>query len=904
MQKRSPLVFSPEIPPDLAHAAQVREEALDWLETHFAGVISFTTGEVLGMAGELGRRYLIARLRGRDIGNEEEFNLPATADALTVLFFRSRGVKFREAVDAVLGGNEVPRGVEPRYGGVWNRLIVIGLKRLRRRVTARLLGSAVAALLRDPADHLNCLIVVKRHAKAASLPASDKPGPVSHEHVYRTVLTRPPPSCWVISPLREVLYLDEDQLPTRSEVTSRHFVRIQVETEREVYELLLGTIRPLLVVIDDMALQFVGRILDIVYPLYEEFHRAHSSLRLEAPTEPGPGSADDLQLWLVSQLLTAIYPGSLCEISESSPFAPATRLLANSAARPWESSPWEPAKSLEMLSGYASRVGIPLVVEKVEHPWTLVIESVESEMRYLRGKATEDRNSAEFSALALPIASSAGNPIGSLYMLLPRVQGPRLEVEVRMLTVFSRIIREIMERQRAAVHSAIVSANVATHTILKPDQFKTALLQLLEAKASELQKDGHAQRDVRLPFVLLSAHCPEPEELESATSGRLKDWLIETLHHLEWRSFVRSHLPGTPEDFGTESFIGEVPGVGMMIALGSLVSKDELDRIRSAFPTTINQTNPTNSPVKLVAWVLDVPAQRILDAAEHQDVAGLADRVESWAFDVASLVDDVAQSSYLAHEQGEWDAALRKIRKAFQKEGARRNSYLRRLAADCSFALADWPSALKYAQDAATLSQYELGSGLVRSLCQEGDANLCLCEPVRAWDLYSDAASRAPSHPLPRYYRGHAILLMARLLDVYQDEQRRSAQQDAGELDQIGAVIDTLVNGAMEDLTNAADLLDRWGLIPESYQYRNFHLVPTLMGQGLGYLLAHMPGPAASRLQSARRSFPKDDLFFREFLFAKCWEQGLHRRYGVLLQGNEWSQLQERLNGSFGAPHT
>jgi len=475
---------------------------------------------------------------------------------------------------------------------------------------------------------------------------------------------------------------------------------------------------------------------------------------------------------------------------------------------------------------------------------------------------------------------------------------------VRILTVFSRIIREIIEQQRAAVHSAIVSTNVATHTILNPEQFKTALLELLDAKAGELQKDGHAQRDVRLPFVLLSAHCPEPDELDPAISGPLKDWLIETLHHLEWRSFVRSNLPGNTEDFGKESFIGEVPGVGMMIALGRLVSKDELDRIRSAFPTTINQTNPTNSPVKLVAWVLDVPAQRILDAADNQDLPDLADRVESWAFDVASLVDDVAQSFFLAHEQGEWDAALRRIRKAFQKEGARRNSYLRRLAADCSFALGDWPSALKYARDAATLSQYELGSGLVRSLCQEGDAHLCLCEPVQAWDLYSDAASRAPSHPLPRYYRGHALLLMARLLDVYQDEQRRSAQQDPVELDQIGAVIDTLVNGAMEDLTNAADLLDRWGLIPESYQYRNFHLVPTLMGQGLGYLLARMPGPAASRLQSARRSFPKDDLFFREFLFAKCWEQGLHRRYSLLLQGVEWSRLQERLIEAFGAPLT
>ncbi len=136
---------------------------------------------------------------------------------------------------------------------------------------------------------------------------------------------------------------------------------------------------------------------------------------------------------------------------------------------------------------------------------------------------------------------------------------------------------------------------------------------------------------------------------------------------------------------------------------------------------------------------------------------------------------------------------------------------------------------------------------------------------------------------------------MARLLDVFEGERRRSAQLDSGEADQISAVLSTLVNGAMEDLTAAADLLDRWGLIPESYQYRNFHLVPTLLGQGIGYLLTRLPGPAASRLQGARRSFPKDDLFFREFLFAKCWEQGLHRRYGALLQGDEWGPLRDRL---------
>ena len=38
---------------------------------------------------------------------------------------------------------------------------------------------------------------------------------------------------------------------------------------------------------------------------------------------------------------------------------------------------------MEMLSGSASRVRVPLVVERVEHQETLNFESVRSEMRYL-----------------------------------------------------------------------------------------------------------------------------------------------------------------------------------------------------------------------------------------------------------------------------------------------------------------------------------------------------------------------------------------------------------------------------------------------------------------------------------------------------------------------------------------
>jgi hypothetical protein len=141
---------------------------------------------------------------------------------------------------------------------------------------------------------------------------------------------------------------------------------------------------------------------------------------------------------------------------------------------------------------------------------------------------------------------------------------------------------------------------------------------------------------------------------------------------------------------------------------------------------------------------------------------------------------------------------------------------------------------------------------------------------------------------------------MAKLLHEFEDERQRTAPLEPAEAKRVSAALNALVSGAIEDLTAAADLLDRWGLIPESYQYRNFHLVPTLVGQGLGYLLDRSPGPAASRLQSARRSFPKDDLFVREFLFAKCWEQGLHRQYGALILGDEWDELSERLSEAFG----
>ena len=59
MPKQDTPVFRPKVPPDLDRARLIREEAFDWLDTHYPDVTSFTTGRVLRTAGEQGlhRRY-------------------------------------------------------------------------------------------------------------------------------------------------------------------------------------------------------------------------------------------------------------------------------------------------------------------------------------------------------------------------------------------------------------------------------------------------------------------------------------------------------------------------------------------------------------------------------------------------------------------------------------------------------------------------------------------------------------------------------------------------------------------------------------------------------------------------------------------------------------------------------
>jgi len=137
-------------------------------------------------------------------------------------------------------------------------------------------------------------------------------------------------------------------------VTSSPMNSLEIATKRETYELLIGTLRPIPLPLDSIGLEFLGRLLDLVFLDFEEFYRVQGDSRLETATEPEPGSADDLPIWLMTQFLYHAYRGSLIEISEMPPNSPVGRVLANSSVRPWEPAPWDPPKSRELLSGYSS----------------------------------------------------------------------------------------------------------------------------------------------------------------------------------------------------------------------------------------------------------------------------------------------------------------------------------------------------------------------------------------------------------------------------------------------------------------------------------------------------------------------------------------------------------------------
>ena len=199
---------------------------------------------MLALAGERERRWLLQRLRSHGLVRNEPLEIAEVADAVTVLDLRKRGVKFREAIDATVAGPAGNEVATARYGGVWSRLTMVALEGIRQMLPERLLAAALAALLEDPADRPNALVIVRSHERTSGpLAAGGDPTTIGHDEVYSGLARRPPSYCAVATPAGEVLRFEPGQTPSRSELTSRHFVSVRVPTDRADHEVILGCLR-------------------------------------------------------------------------------------------------------------------------------------------------------------------------------------------------------------------------------------------------------------------------------------------------------------------------------------------------------------------------------------------------------------------------------------------------------------------------------------------------------------------------------------------------------------------------------------------------------------------------------------------------------------------------------------
>ena len=213
-------LFQPAVPGNAEHAPLIRQEALDWLETHFSEMRTFSASNVLQMAGEQSRRWLMTRIRAQGIGQSDEMPPTEAADALTVLFLRSRGIKFADAIDAVASAQAAFPSIGQSFGGIWNRLMLVSLERMQRLVPPRVLGAAIASLLGVENGPPNALVIVRPLTAAPSSSAASA-ADVTPERAYQSVLERPLPVIAVISPSGELVLFGEGQSPAISEFRSR-----------------------------------------------------------------------------------------------------------------------------------------------------------------------------------------------------------------------------------------------------------------------------------------------------------------------------------------------------------------------------------------------------------------------------------------------------------------------------------------------------------------------------------------------------------------------------------------------------------------------------------------------------------------------------------------------------------
>ncbi len=128
---------------------------------------------------------------------------------------------------------------------------------------------------------------------------------------------------------------------------------------------------------------------------------------------------------------------------------------------------------------------------------------------------------------------------------------------------------------------------------------------------------------------------------------------------------------------------------------------------------------------------------------------------------------------------------------------------------------------------------------------------------------------------------------MAKLIHRFMVAYDKSGEMKDRNREKLERAVRELLRHAAQDLRVAGSALRGWGQIPESFLYRNYNHIPSMLGL---ITIPSLLGDSASfvtELSIARRSYPKDDLFFREWFTARCWLEGQHLHYGSWVQDND-----------------
>jgi tetratricopeptide (TPR) repeat protein len=540
-----------------------------------------------------------------------------------------------------------------------------------------------------------------------------------------------------------------------------------------------------------------------------------------------------------------------------------------------------------LLSPYAALTNMSLVVPRTEPPRHRYVSRLHDEEEWVGDNI--------LTCISVPAPADTGGVSRALYLYMPARDGEDLRTTVKSLQVLACVLGGVIQRDRETAFSIAASHHAMVAKYLTRDEFEREVRQKVKQVAA-LPRQGGKER--RLALVLV-----QPAGVSrSETIGRdASNWLSEQFEFMVPQLFLAgwakrpSHVDIASVPFGEIAAASNSTGQTAGILIPTLLTKEELDWLRSALPTRLNNVEDAltegGDPVaRLNVWVVDEKWIDQPQSASPVNVQNTVNRLLARAANAAKTLPYVVGSHQAEYVERNWHRALAIANEGLDIDPS--NPYLRRRAAEFSICQGAFLQAQQHAEIAI-----EHDKQSVIGHCLLADAFLGQGLAQRAMNAYEDASKVDPVHPLPHYFRGNALLAIARLLrqsihdlgrptpsHSYPDEGDRStvptgvgptltAESILDRIRVTEVLTGQLAEGAANAFRRARPGLDSFGT-PGVYELRNFQAAPAAFGLGQTETLKGTPEAAVQRLRAARERYPRDEHLYHELLWAQMWDAG------------------------------